>query len=199
MIQGQENKLNAASTLIMVGFLLLISDCAWSLELRTVLENTAVTPPARVEFREERHNPLLKEPILLTGYLEYLKPGHLRKVIETPFEEAFLVTEDAIEIERDGKSRRLSMSKSKPIRVMLGGIEAILAGQTDRLASQFQYELSGTSHCWSLKLEPLSRKVAAHLKTMLVQGDDDSANSIRLDLKDGEWSLMEIFVAEIEP
>ncbi len=133
---------------------------------------------------------------MLTGYLEYLKPGQLRKVIETPFEEAFLITEDSIEIERDGKTRRLSLRKSKAVRAILGGIEAILAGQTDRLASVFRYELSGTSASWTLQLEPISRKLSAQLTVMLVQGDENSANSIRMEFKDGEWSQMEILFAE---
>jgi hypothetical protein len=189
-------KQSAVSKLMATGLLVLISNCAWSLELRTVLENTAVTPPARVGFREERHNPLLREPIMLTGYLEYIKAGQLRKVIETPFNEAFLVTEDYIEIERDGKTQRLSMNKSKAIRAMLGGIEAVLAGQADRLASLFRYELSGTSGSWSLRLEPISQRVSAHLTAMLVKGDKNSATSIRLELKNGEWSLMEILVTD---
>jgi hypothetical protein len=189
-------KQSAVSKLIATGLLVLTSNCAWSLELRTVLENTAVTPPARVGFREERHNPLLREPIMLTGYLEYIKAGQLRKVIETPFNEAFLVTEDYIEIERDGKTQRLSMNKSKAIRAMLGGIEAVLAGQADRLASLFRYELSGTSGSWSLRLEPISQRVSAHLTAMLVKGDKNSATSIRLELKNGEWSLMEILVTD---
>jgi len=133
---------------------------------------------------------------MLTGYLEYLKPGQLRKVIETPFEEAFLITENSIEIERDGKTRRLSLRKSKAVRAILGGIEAILAGQTDKLASVFRYELSGTSASWTLQLEPISRKLSAQLTVMLVQGDENSANSIRMEFKDGEWSQMEILFAE---
>jgi hypothetical protein len=34
---------------------------------------------------------------------------------------------------------------------------------------------------------------------MLVQGDEKSANSIRMELKDGEWSLMEILLDESGP
>ena len=34
---------------------------------------------------------------------------------------------------------------------------------------------------------------------MHVKGDDDSVNSIRLDLKDGEWSLMEFLNTDLEP
>jgi len=195
----KHNRAKVILRTLSASLLLLTPTCLWSLDLQTVLENTAVKPPARIGFREERHNPMLKEPIILTGYLEYLKPGQLRKVIETPFEEAFLITEYSIEIERDGKTRRLSLRKSTAVRAMLGGIEAILAGQTDRLASVFRYELSGTSASWSLQLEPISAKLSAQLTAMLVQGDENSATSIRMDLKDGEWSLMEFLLDESGP
>jgi len=164
------------------------------IELKTVLENASVKPPARVVFQEERHNPLLKEPIVLTGYLEYLEAGQLRKVVETPFKESFLVTQDFIEIERDGQTRRLSLSKSKSLRAMLGGIEAILAGQSDKIASLFRTELSGTEKSWLLRLEPISRRVATHLTAMLVSGNENATTSIRIDLKNGEWSVMSIQV-----
>ena len=164
----------------------------WALDLETVFENTAVVAPARVAFREERHNPLLKEPIVLTGQLEYLSPGKLRKVIETPYEEAFLISGNHIEITRDGETRRLSIGKSKPIRAMLSGIEAILAGQVETLDSLFDYELSGTACDWSIQLKPKSRRVSKHLTAMLVKGGQNALTSMRIDLKEGEWSLMEI-------
>lgn len=182
----------ALSRLLVIFLLLCAPAYAAPLDLKTVFENVAVTAPARVAFREERHNPMLKEPIVLTGYLEYLKPGHLRKVIETPFEESFLIADDQIEINRDGKVRNLSLSKSKPIRAMLGGIEAILAGQTDKLDEMFNYELTGTSCSWSLRLEPRSRKISSHLTSMLVKGDEEILSSIRVEMKKGEWSLMDI-------
>jgi hypothetical protein len=180
------------SRLIVTTLLLLVSTYGWSLDLETVLENAAVTPPSRVGFVEQRFNRLLKEPMVLTGYLEYVETGQLRKVIETPFAEAFFITEDYIEIERNGKARRLSLRKSKTMRAMFGGIEAILAGQVDKLTALFRYELSGTNNAWTIRLEPLSRRVSAQLTSMLVEGDEGSANSIRLELKDGEWSLMEL-------
>ena len=199
MTTGTGYRLITNPRLIAAAMLVLTSTCVWSLELETVLGNVAVAPPSKVRFLEQRHNRLLKEPMLLTGYLEYVKTGQLRKVIETPFEEAFFITENYIEIERDGKTRRLSLNRSKPIRAMLGGIEAILAGQAEKLTSLFHYELSGTNSCWSLRLEPLSEEVSRHLSAMHVEGDDDSANSIRLDLEDGEWSLMEFLNTDSEP
>ena len=119
---------------------------------------------------------------MLTGYLEYLKVGWLRKVVETPFEEAFLVGPNQIEVERSGESRKAALNKSKTLRTMLGGIEAILAGQTDKLESIFSYELSGTEDSWSLQLVPLSRNISRHLTGLQVLGDDKAVTSIRFEL-----------------
>jgi len=188
--------LNTALKACLIGLLALTSMRGWSLELETVLENTAVTPPARVEFREERHNPLLREPMVLTGYLEYLEPGRMRKVVNTPFREAFLVDQDRIEVERDGETRKLSLRKSKLLKTMFGGIEAILSGKPDQLASVFRYTLDGSSVAWSLQLEPISSRISRHLTALQVTGDEQSVTSIRFELRDGEWHLMELTGAE---
>ena len=163
-----------------------------SLDLRTVLANTTVTPPGRVTFREERHNPMLAEPLVLTGHLEYLELGVLRKVIETPFQEAFQVDAQHIIIERDGQTRKLSLNKSRSLRTILGAIEAILAGEADRLESDFDYELSGTVDSWTVRLTPISQRIAKQLESLQVSGDGESATGIRVDLAGGEWHQMEI-------
>jgi len=182
-----------------VAMLALASPGTWALDLESVLEKTAVSPPARVAFREERHNPLLREPMVLTGYLEYIEAGRLRKVVETPFREAFLIDTDHIEVERGGETRTVSLKTNRLLRTMLGGIEAILAGRTDFLSSIFDYELSGTASSWSLRLVPLSRKVSRHLTGMLITGDDTSICSIRFEMKEDEWQLMEIMHPALQP
>lgn len=177
---------------LIASMLLLLSGNAAALELQSVLEQTMVTPPARVEFREERFNEMFAESLVLTGVLEYLEEGQLRKVIETPFEEAFLVRRDRIEIEREGETKVLPINKSRSLKTMLGGIEAILAGQTERLEKVFSYELTGAETDWSLQLTPRSRRISKQLKGLTVKGDGESVTSIRVDLKGGEWHLMEI-------
>jgi hypothetical protein len=130
--------------------------------------------------------------MVLTGYLEYVEAGRMRKVVESPFKEAFLIDADHIEVKRDGKIRKLSLNRNKFLKTMLGGIEAILSGQAEHLTSVFAYELSGTINSWSLQLEPLSPSASRHLTSLFVTGDDTSVTSIRFELKDGEWHLMEI-------
>lgn len=176
----------------MLAALAFAAPVAWALELATVLENSTVSPPARVGFREERHNRMLKEALVLTGYLEYLEEGRLRKVVETPFRESFLVEGERIEVTRDGEVRTIALGRSGSLSAMLGGIEAILAGQADRLESVFHYTMDGSSDDWSLQLTPRSRQISRHLLGLTVVGDESSIISIRFDLQDGEWHLLEI-------
>lgn len=172
--------------------ILLLSGNAAALELQAVLERTMVAPPARVGFREERHNAMFAEPLRLTGFLEYLENGELRKVVETPFEEAFHVRSDSIEVERDGDVQTLPIRKSRSLRVMLDGIEAILAGRTDHIEKIFTYELSGADSDWSLRLAPRSRRIARQLNSLIVTGDSEAVRSIRFELSGGEWHQMEL-------
>ena len=172
--------------------LLSMSSMAQTLDLQSVLDKTTITPPSSVNFREVRHNRMLRDDLVITGYLEYLQEGSLRKVIEAPFEEAYLIRPDSIEIDREGVTKTLSLRKSRTLRTMLGGVEAILAGQTEQLKSVFEYELSGVADNWSLQLRPRSRRIAKQLTGLTVSGNDESVTAILFELKDGEWHRLEI-------
>jgi len=163
---------------------------AGSVELATVLETSRVSPPARVIFREERHNPLFEEPLLLDGYLEYLGPGVLSKVIESPFQEAFLIEAGEILMQRDGETRRLPVKRSKALETILGAIEAILAGEAERLETVFNYEITGSESDWSVELTPRSRRISKHLACLRVSGGGEGVSRILIDLRDGEYHVM---------
>lgn len=185
-------------TLLLGGAIFLTMPGAWALELELVLDRAAVTPPSRVGFREERHNPMLRDPMVLTGYLEYLSAGVLHKVIQTPFEETLLVDPDHITIERDGEIRRLAVNRSRSLKMILGAIEAILSGDSEKLEAIFHYELSGTDTRWSVRLTPISRRIARQLTSLQVTGDEQALSSIRIDLAGGEWQLIHILPGDSE-
>lgn len=188
-----------AGRLLVAAALVLASGQGFALELDAVLQRAMVAPPARVEFREERHNKMFEESLWLSGYLEYLEDGALRKVVVDPFEESFHVYLDRIEIERGGETEVLPAGKSRSLKAMLGGIEAILAGHTGRLEKVFRYEVVGTEADWSLQLTPKSRRVARQLKGLVVTGNDESVTSIRVELRGGEWHHMEILRDSTDP
>ncbi|MDH3613122.1 MAG: outer membrane lipoprotein carrier protein LolA [Gammaproteobacteria bacterium] len=187
------------TALLLAASMALTAPFAWCLELAVVLENSTVTPPNSVGFREERHNPMLKEPLVLTGHLEYLRAGVLRKSIETPFEESFLIESDHVVIEREGETRKLALNKSRSLKTILSAIEAILSGEAGKIESVFNYYVAGTQDAWSVQLTPISRRMGKRLISLQVNGDDQSVTSIRIDLKNGEWHLMDILRNDPEP
>lgn len=177
---------------------------AWPLsasgsDVGDLLRRVAVSPPARVAFCEERHNPMLQEPLVLTGHLEYLAPGQLKKVIETPFREVFTVSDKSVEIERDGEVQKLSLGRSRSLQTMLGGIEAIIAGDESRLADAFELDLQESPEGWSIRFTPRSRRIARNLQRILVNGHVDEISHIRIDLGDGEWHGMDLLKESDEP
>ncbi len=165
---------------------------AWSADLSSILAGAAVQPPAEIGFREERNNPMFKEPMVLTGRLEYLDAGVLRKVVETPFEEDILVADNRVVVTRDGKTRKLSLNRSRALKTILGAIEAVLAGDQARLEAAFRCDVSGSADTWSLQMTPLAKAVAKRLSSIEVTGNEQAVTSIRISLPNDEWHQMQI-------
>lgn len=182
----------ASRVILIAGMVLLAGHEARAVTLEAVLESSTVVPPSRVEFVEERHNPLLREPLVLTGYLEYLGEGRLRKVVQTPFAESFLVDGETLEVSRDGQERRISLQQGRSVKVMLDGIEALLAGDAEQVEALFDYTVAGEADDWNVKLVPRSRRVLDRLRGVVVTGDRDSITTIRFDLEEGEWYRLRI-------
>lgn len=161
-------------------------------ELASLLERIRVEPPARVAFSEQRQNRLLKEPMVLGGHLAYLDAGHLQKVVETPFSETLSVEGDEIALSGNGRERRLSLRNRQSFRVMLQGIEAVMAGDVAVLEEHFEVALTGDEADWRIDLVPRSGRLAKRLQGMTVAGAGDRVQSIRFELADGEWQRLEL-------
>lgn len=195
-MRARANKLFFTVGLLPIFMLLLFLSFSISasepIPLNDLLDRVRVTPPAEVPFVEQRHNRLLKEPLVLTGHLAYPAPGRLDKVVETPFRETLRVDGGEIAIERDGRERRLSLRGRGSFRVMLQSIEAIMAGGAATLEEHFEASVSGDDARWLLALVPRSKRLAKQLGRIEVSGVEDRVRSIRFDLADGEWQLLEI-------
>ena len=131
----------------------------------------------------------------LGGYLAYPAAGRLEKSIETPFQEMLRVDGDEISILRDGEERRISLRNRKSFRVMLSGIEAIMAGNAAMLDEHFEATISGSVEDWRIELRPRDRRLARQLLKMDVTGDAH-VRSIRFEMPDDEWQLLEIHSGE---
>jgi len=171
---------------------LLIAAPAFSTELSAVLATSRVSPPASVAFQEERHNPMFEQPLILDGYLEYVGSGALRKVIESPFQEALSIEAGELLITRDGETHRLPVKRNKALEALLGAFEAVLSGDDASLKAVFDHEVTGDISSWTIDLKPKSRRIGKHLSSLHVSGDSNGVSRILIRLHDGEWHAMNL-------
>lgn len=157
-----------------------------------IAQATAIDPPGSVRFREERHNPMFSEPLVLTGSLEYLGPGVIRKNIESPFQESYLIEPGQVTVVKNNREEVLPTRQGKMISAMLGGIEALLAGDHDSIEEAFEIDLSGTMASWTLDLTPRSKRLRKYINSIEIAGNEISFQTLRIDLDDEEWHLMQI-------
>ena len=167
------------------------ADCE-DLDLESLLEASAIAPPGSIRFREERHSPLFKEPLVLSGTFEYIQAGVLRKVVDAPFQESYLVDAGVIKIESGGETRVLPARQTQLIETFLSGIEALLSGDSASLEHNFNHCLKGSLNEWTLELQPKSRRLAKYLQGMQVRGSNGTIADFRVDLGEGEWQLVEL-------
>lgn len=184
--------LRQLGAVLFVGALLGTTRPAAAVDLATILEASRVTPPARVVFEEERHNPMFEQPLVLRGDLEYLGPGALRKTIRSPFQETFSIQDGHVIIERDGETRSLPVARSRALETVLAAFDSVLAGDGERLKTLFAYEIEGTAANWKIELQPKSRRVGEQVSSLRLSGDGGGVNRVLMDLHDGEWHVMTI-------
>ncbi|MEO1202139.1 MAG: LolA-related protein [Pseudomonadota bacterium] len=168
------------------------ADVEAPIALEALLAETRVEAPARVPFSELRHSPLFEEPMELRGYVEYLGPGKLSKVIQSPFEEALRIEGGEVSIESGEATRRLPGRSSKAILTLLAPIEAMLAGDEAPLSAAFDYAVDGEASEWHIELKPKARRLAKHVTSVRVSGSRAYVNEIRTDLEGGEQHVMRL-------
>ena len=72
-----------------------------------------------IPFTEQRTNALLTEPLQLAGEILFTEDGTLVKTITSPFSESIRISARKVEMQRDGKSRRVSLRRRPDMRCEL--------------------------------------------------------------------------------
>ena len=167
--------------------------------LQDVLAITVVTPPSRIRFHEEKHNSMLAEPLLLTGILEYHGRGQLRKIVQTPFAESFVIDGDQIVVERDGETQVLDLNRSRSLQAFVHVIQAILAGDNARIERDFEVTVTGTADAWTVMLVPLLQRLRKRVPKLQLEGHAEALQRITIELGGGERHMMTFIHKPDEP
>lgn len=159
-------------------------------EVETILARIETPRGVAVPFVERRKNALLEEPLRLTGTVTFGEDGVLSKIIEHPFHERVSISRDAVELERDGRTRRLSLRRKDEVRSFYVALRALLEGDADTLNALFEIEATTGAGRWTLKLVPSGPPLSEFLHCMVIRGRSGRVHLIRTVQSGGDWQEM---------
>jgi Outer membrane lipoprotein carrier protein LolA-like len=153
--------------------LLLLAPAAWCAGsgLDTLLRGLARPAPSSTPFVEAHFSSLLTRPLVVSGELAYLGPDALARTVEKPYHERSEIRDDTVTVERQGEpAQRFSLQRVPEMRSLLASFAALLSGNVAALERQFQLDLHGDAHLWTIGLTPRDPYVHQRIRSITVSG-----------------------------
>jgi hypothetical protein len=156
-------------------------------ELIARLEREA---PSSIAFVEVRRSPLLVEPLVVGGTLDYESRTTLRRRVDTPYVETTTISGETVRVERDGESRTFALRRAPELRGLLTGMVGLLGGDTAFLVEHFSITTAGDDGAWRLDLAPTDDRVKQRLRTITVAGAANEPQCFAIHDMQGGASVM---------
>ena len=144
-----------------------------------ILSRVETPASSVISFVELRKNALLEQPMVLSGEIDFSVPGSLSKHITSPFEERVTISSAAVEIERNGETRRLPLKRKKGLVEFYTGLNALLNRDVVTLMALFDVESLSTGDTWSIVLIPTNTSLEKSLERMIITGKKTRVTVVR--------------------
>jgi outer membrane lipoprotein-sorting protein len=165
-------------------------------EIHAALHQLAATRPSGgvlVEFKETRKLPLLDEPVVTTGTIEFLPPHFFRKSVQGEFPSTTIGNGRDLWIyfPKEAEAEKYSLKRN---RALHDSLEALAAGfDPSQIAGRFRIHASRKDDRLELKLAPRQRALRSSLSAMNLRfGPDGKLERIMLREPGGGSSIIRI-------
>ena len=157
----------------------------------TLIAALARPAPASTAYTEVRFARPLRAPLVLHGQLDYGGGDRLGKRIDTPYRETTTIGAGVARVEREGHApREISLERVPVLAALLGGLSALLGGDTAALADRYAIALGAEGDAWTLTLRPRAAELARHLRAIVVDGHGHEPGCLSLEEAEGDASVL---------
>jgi len=171
--------------------LLLPATPAAALDADALIARLARPAPASIAFTEVRVSPLLREPLVVSGELEFSGPTSLDRHVRKPYREDTSIRGESVRVEREGEqARSFALKRAPELRGLLTGFSSLLTGDAQGLKRSFDVQAQGTEQSWTLQLLPLDARARKRLQKLEIVGHDATPRCFSLLNGDGGASVM---------
>lgn len=163
--------------------------------------NAMASPPLvclETDFLQERHIPVLENPLILNGHLRAEGQAQLHWQIVRPYSYSYRVDNEVIlETLPDGSERRLSLSEAPWLEVTSQLFGALMTGDTSSVDQFFIQEADSAPGV--LTLIPRNDALASVLTSVKVTYTGNGAagipESLTLEMRDGDLTVLNFYDA----
>ena len=164
---------------------------AW--QLSALMASLAQSSHTKVRFREERALRYLDDTLVSEGYMSVDKQGQLLKEISKPRYERLLVTEQTVQVSREGGEEvRISLGDYPLLLGFIEAFRATLLGDQETLLRHYRHELQGAAKGWQLRLYPLQAELARVIEVIEIDGQQGMAQRFRILEPGGDHTTITI-------
>jgi hypothetical protein len=165
-----------------------------------LIARLARRPPSSIAFTEVRLSPLLNEPLVVRGVLDYADAETLQRRVESPYQETTTLRGETARIERDGEApRTFALRRAPELKGLLAGMTGLLRGDAAALAADFAITASGDDERWRLELAPENARLRERLTEIVVLGRGNEPYCYVLRDERGGASVMLLGDAAAQP
>jgi len=163
-----------------------------SWDFARLMGELAQVQTSRARYSEVKRVALLQKPLQLSGTLLYARPGRIEKRQTLPVEEVISVDGDWLTVEREGKTRRISLQSATLVAALVESLRATLAGDGAELERLYRVRVQGTRQRWTLALAPREVEVAGVVKSIVIAGSGSRIGRLEILEPGGDGSVMTI-------
>jgi hypothetical protein len=180
----------AAPLLLLVGALQAADAPAW--DFAQLMAELSQVQTSSARYSEVRHIAVLQKPLALSGALHYVRPSQIEKHQILPFREVIRVNGQQLTVERDGKTRSITLDGAPLIAALVESLRATLAGDGAELERLYAVDVEGARQRWTLKLTPREVEVAGIVRSISIGGSGSRISRIEILEPGGDSSVMTI-------
>lgn len=138
-----------------------------------------------------RVSTLLREPLVVSGELEFSGPASLDRHVHKPYREDTAIRGESVRVEREGEQpRSFALKRAPELRGLLTGFSSLLTGDAPGLKRSFEVQAQGTEQSWTLQLVPLDARARRRLQKIEIVGHDATPRCFSLLNGEGGASVM---------
>jgi Outer membrane lipoprotein carrier protein LolA-like len=159
-----------------------------------LMHDLAQVRSASARFTERQTMHMLSAPLVSSGSLTYVAPDYVRKEIQSPAPENFVLDHGSVTITGgpDQQTHRFTLNDDPRIGGLVEAVRATLAGDLPGLEQFYTVRLSGGAANWQLLLRPKNPDAARFIQWIAIYGSGNRLTELDTASSDGDHSEMRV-------